>query len=751
MESSNKELSPVEVNKKIQSKFCKVITPYGEGTGYFVDDEKGLLLTSFHLVGQIKPIQYKIENDNDFKIITILSKKGYLDSQFRVESKISFEMLSKINLELDFIIQSPQITFHMYNLFNILVTPEQAFKISNDVKIQEKVFELFEKKTYFDIKSDSDLKIICILLCKDLLFQKDGSNFYFKDINIKRESISNILKIHSNFSMNLNNFIFKDMIISVTPEEAKNLNEDPIVSKKLNSFFSDFLYKKEITYLPDEIEIEYDNQRLFGKVLFPKTHDGNKVLSNYAFFDTAPIQITSFEDGTLFSDKIKILDTGDKIDFLPKEDHIEIGEKIYFGGFPLGHEEYTFSIGMVSSIICKDNRTQIVIEAPIAPGHSGCPTFIQRNGKLYYVGGIISEIAVISDKLLNIRQLLKTAPEYMPLIDTNNNKKITDLTEILKELTEGLMGNLSTGKGKALQIQGLETLWNIDNQPYLVDRFLDFSVGKNTSPPKALKLFEYINKKKTPILTGEDLHDYLCNWSGSDPETRKMIFSQVSYQKDWKAHIFINAMLNDDILPNNLNIEGQGPDQNKLRTFYKYIFRVSNGKLKNNQIVYTDEDALIYKDAGITRKFYIDHIIGKNRKEQSKKSKEKASERFKLGKVTVSTVLAENSLNDLNNEVKNSQDFYKAAEQKTIETIPNNSYIKSLFFKTQEAHRLIEYKKETKEYSTNTKSHFFYSVAKKGDSFFIHHFARIEPKPEWNKLTLEEPHNKREAYFTQGN
>src|SRR5579883_3091861 len=49
----NVVLNDSEINKLIQRKFVKVTSSYGEGTGYIEDDEQGVILSSFHLVGAI--------------------------------------------------------------------------------------------------------------------------------------------------------------------------------------------------------------------------------------------------------------------------------------------------------------------------------------------------------------------------------------------------------------------------------------------------------------------------------------------------------------------------------------------------------------------------------------------------------------------------------------------------------------------------------------------------------------------------
>ena len=223
-----------------------------------------------------------------------------------------------------------------------------------------------------------------------------------------------------------------------------------------------------------------------------------KVLKNFAYFDVVPIKITKFKDGPLFLNSGKVILTGRTIDLLPEDGDVEepmVGEKVYFGGYPLTQHIYTFSTGMISSVTSFGERTCFVIEAPIAPGNSGSPVFIQRNGQVYWIGVINSEVAHVSEEILGLQERLKMQPEVMQIGGVS-------LVRSLRELTTTLLVNLSTGKGKAFKIPSIRELCDpgfINHDDLKIDQFLDFLVpkkGKNNAVELAKKEVDKIKQSR---------------------------------------------------------------------------------------------------------------------------------------------------------------------------------------------------------------------------------------------------------------
>ena len=199
----------------------------------------------------------------------------------------------------------------------------------------------------------------------------------------------------------------------------------------------------------------------------------HKVLKNFAYFDTVPLEITTFSDNTPFQGRHVIL-TGNPIEPLPEDLSVEVGEEVYFGGYPLTQETYTFSVGMIAAIEDTGIRRDFVIEGNVLPGNSGSPVFIQREGKIYWLGVISSEVARVTERMLEIKESLVLQSEVMSVGGVQ-------LIETMREITSTLLGNLSTGKGRVFEIGDIDKLLNpnLENvTPFKIDRYLDFLVPK---------------------------------------------------------------------------------------------------------------------------------------------------------------------------------------------------------------------------------------------------------------------------------
>jgi phage gp36-like protein len=89
---------------------------------------------------------------------------------------------------------------------------------------------------------------------------------------------------------------------------------------------------------------------------------------------------------------------------------LQVGEEVYFAGFPLTQEEPTFHCGVVSSTPQKKYGLPhfFTVDATVVPGNSGGPVFIVVDKvRLQLVGIISSQIADLDPKIIKTRKLLR--------------------------------------------------------------------------------------------------------------------------------------------------------------------------------------------------------------------------------------------------------------------------------------------------------------------------------------------------------
>lgn len=568
----NITLSDSEVNKLIQSKFFKITSPYGEGTGYIINDEQGIILSSFHLVGAIKPLTIKkipefLSRDG---IASVLHAAGLIDVELRLE-----KMALKINSKDDLVEKVKNIADENFRKITkqIVLCPTELKIIFN--KPQNKTFALKTLKALQENKqlkfgygnNDEYEKIAFALINSGHL----NANFT-ATVKPIPEDLSNIVPNAKVFYLKA--FPFE----SLEKNHFKNLfiNNVDGVTDRVFAFIQRGKIEKEVVLLSDTVEIECDDEILIGEIQFPvglKEDEEQRVLKNFAYLDAVPVKITRFKNGTVFPSKDKVMRTGKKIPPISEiEEEPMIGEKVYFGGYPLTQQVYTFSTGMLSAVTSSEARTCFVIEAPVAPGNSGSPVFIQRNGQIYWIGIINSEVAHVSEKMLEIQEKIKNHPEIF-------QAGAFSLVETNREITETLLANLCTGKGKAFKIPNIPDLLNpnlISQQHSLeIDLFLDFLVPKkpkNTvreqaknetdarAKSKLADVFEYEGKKyylgaddhnnKHMKLSKDISEKFASNrrlvkerW-GTKPATFNLKYAK-SYKEVLKE-VVINVALNND-------------------------------------------------------------------------------------------------------------------------------------------------------------------------------------------------------------
>jgi len=475
----NPVLNEVEVNNQIQAKFFKVISDYGECTGYMIDDQKGLMLSSFHLISAIKPI--KITTEFDAYINSFLHSIGYIDEEFRLkkealEVKSREEIIEKIR-QLEIVKEITK---------RVRITPKDIKDFLNDIKRKswmdqaiKDVLKNSENRFHFNENDPGQTKLAITLAKSGYLNDKFCPTEKLKKIILPND-LTDIIPITESYTL-----LFKEMDVKIFQKTKGILiDEQSGFPDRIFQFFQKGKSEKDVVLLSRTVEIECDNEILIGEIQIPKdikSDEEQRVLKNFAYFDTMPIKIIGFKNGSQLTDGTKVILTGKEIPPIPEdEEEPMIGEKVYFGGYPLTQQVYTFSTGIISAVTFSGYRICFVIEAPIAPGNSGSPVFIQRNGQIYFIGIINSEVAHVSEKMLDIQERLKNQPEIMQAGSIS-------LIETMRELTETLLVNLSTGKGKAFQVPSITNLVDpnfICHDGITIDPFLDFLVPKKPKKEK---------------------------------------------------------------------------------------------------------------------------------------------------------------------------------------------------------------------------------------------------------------------------
>jgi|GEM_PF-3909520 len=167
-----------------------------------------------------------------------------------------------------------------------------------------------------------------------------------------------------------------------------------------------------------------------------------KLLPQYEAVDLIPIVISSSESD--LSGEIKI-----SRKLIMVNPPLFIGEEVYFGGYPLSQEQYSFSKGMISSVLGDESHsTIIVIDGPVSPGHSSSPVFVKRD-KIYFVGTIYSSVASISEQMHIIHKKLQS--KAYPGSEVQEN---------ISEIIRMMFDNMSTGKGRAIVLSDLQNLFS---------------------------------------------------------------------------------------------------------------------------------------------------------------------------------------------------------------------------------------------------------------------------------------------------
>lgn len=185
-----------------------------------------------------------------------------------------------------------------------------------------------------------------------------------------------------------------------------------------------------------------------------------------------------------FKTDLPVIDT---LEILPPDIPLYEGMKVFFAGYPLGHEKITFHKGLISTIKVNQYITEFTIDGTVVPGNSGGPVVALHENKPYLIGVITSELADFTPEDLKIIKILKALKEQkesqaiptslglgsivvnqhgtttsVPIINEKGDLEavaVNDRDTAILAL-DLIQRNLSTGIGKAVDIRGFQYLTN---------------------------------------------------------------------------------------------------------------------------------------------------------------------------------------------------------------------------------------------------------------------------------------------------
>ncbi len=363
-------------------------------------------------------------------------------------------------------------------------------------------------------------KMIQHRTCKIMTETEEGTGYVIDPHNGWIITSFHLVGELSHPSMNINNFLYRmlcDMnFISI--DKFKNILKEIISIEKLKNDFFDLKTKnvndKEYCDQIDVVMNDYaqlssiynfsrimNERRLRIKHQYVDIDIGDEVLKgcveinqntikNYAYFDMVLIKVINPHNSIKYIQIEEEINKMPKIEYFPSDEQVSIGETIYFGGYPLGQTTYAFSTGVISSIIFTDYRRSYIIEGFVNPGHSGTSVFVQKNKKIYLLGLINSEIAIVSEQMMSYRNKLLNSDHRATIIANGIN-----ITDAIKESVITSLNNMCTGKAKIHEIQKFEDLYNpnfIDWNDMNIDVNSDFLISKKKEREQRKK--EHLNE-----------------------------------------------------------------------------------------------------------------------------------------------------------------------------------------------------------------------------------------------------------------
>ncbi|MCP5491451.1 MAG: trypsin-like peptidase domain-containing protein [Chlamydiales bacterium] len=212
--------------------------------------------------------------------------------------------------------------------------------------------------------------------------------------------------------------------------------------------------------------------------------------------------------------KVIGLKSPDYFETLPPDETLDVGEEVYFGGFPLHMSNPAFHKGFISSKQEVDGRLYYTIDGTVVPGHSGGPVVVNKGGstglKIYLVGIILSEAVSLDrehQRLIEAnRRYKQKCPNPIPpkftIFNAKSDEKIEkDLVDLILAVDNFVSRNLSTGIGQMIESSAIYDL--INNQYQETE-----AVKTNSVNPEDFPIG--VKNEKLPGMLSQD-NDYL-NW-----------------------------------------------------------------------------------------------------------------------------------------------------------------------------------------------------------------------------------------------
>ncbi len=443
------------------------------------------------------------------------------------------------------------------------------------------------------------------------------------------------------------------------------------------------------------------------------------------------------------------------------EPSLIIGEGIYFAGYPLTQSEYTFSSGMISAVNfhpADEQRSHIVIEGSVTPGHSGGPIFVYRNKKVLFVGTISAELAHLTEELLAMRDKLSSTRNDPSLRKYGNVEQsyfqLSENTTLIvekhffndmaaaRELTEVTLRNLNTGKARVILLNDISLLLKSTLSNQIINPNLDFYVGKG----EQTGICGYINRAGDGCFTFEIARGFLIlhgDTLGCDSIT-KQHNKQTGGKSLEGTHLKFPSQMNEDLtvvivngLPCIYNDQSEVHKNTStaiLRGLYGYCYGVSVGKLKNNVVQYPVDGKK--RNYHMSKSFFDKHfsILSGDRKESTMAGRNTAKSRT----VPKSTIIRTKELDSFNDEIiaRNKNSFFgkhqNAAAKKSSES---GNVVHSLVYRSISKYHTATFESHHVDVTEDSAvSHVYYSVVGYNNEFIVNHFAGTNPPDDYEVL-----------------
>lgn len=130
-----------------------------------------------------------------------------------------------------------------------------------------------------------------------------------------------------------------------------------------------------------------------------------------------------------------------------------LGEKVYFGGFPVTQEAPSFHKARISTIEQTEDALTFHIDGTVLPGNSGGPVFAIRENQVRLIGMIFAEMANVDRGFIREKEVVKERLQLSTLQLSG-----VDIPKVICLVMDTVFDNLATGVGKVLGIKHVKDL-----------------------------------------------------------------------------------------------------------------------------------------------------------------------------------------------------------------------------------------------------------------------------------------------------